>query len=697
MASLAQQAVAPTRQRWSLARAYRAITPAEGWASVFLLAIVLLATAWTVTRTEVAPDGLSVTVLAIGGMLTGLVLAKVSAPDLLAHFCGLLTGVTASVVLAVERMPLAPGGRMARWQALADMGAGWIAKVQSGAPLDDPKLLAIMLGAAIWLVSYTAAWVLYRRGWLTTALALPIIIALANLGYAPDEGTLPLLVIVLAGTLLAARHAAYRRQIEWSRAHLPYPRRTVSRFLLGGVAIALLVATLAWTLPMSSRESLFGGAWDRISEPLAEVGERWGEVMARFAGQGTTSGGSYSAFGESFRLGGHLQLTDDPVMLLAPESGAMRPAYLAGQRYDSYDGHGWSTTVDDTFQEVGLDGKRYSPRMSFATGQGIHLSPEVSTNRSQVEIELTVIRPKGNLLFTLDTYLTADRQTNVQLPWVQLSDKPYSLAQDARGDLPLNLQRMAALLSNGQFPPSSGGSADAGSPLPDDPTLAAEIQAEQDVLLTRFLNVRWDVGPDGRAQTLYATGQIPIYDDVEAVFSQGEVIPGDAYTVTGLTSTANEDELRAAGTDYPSWVSDRYLELPETVTARTRELAQQLATDKPTPFDTALAVEEYVRNAIAYDEDVESPPANQDVVDFVLFDSQQGYCEYYASAMTVLLRAEGYPGAGGRRLFPSPVRPARRRASLPGEERPPLGGGLFPRLRLDPVRADCQPGRAELR
>ena len=57
----------------------------------------------------------------------------------------------------------------------------------------------------------------------------------------------------------------------------------------------------------------------------------------------------------------------------------MRPAYLAGQRYDAYDGHGWSTTVDDTFQEVGLDGKRYSPRMSFATGQGVHLSPEVST------------------------------------------------------------------------------------------------------------------------------------------------------------------------------------------------------------------------------------------------------------------------------------------------------------------------------
>ena len=214
-----------------------------------------------------------------------------------------------------------------------------------------------MLGAAVWLVSYTAAWVLFRRGWLTTALALPGAIALANLGYAPEEGTLPLLVMVVAGTMLAARHAAYRREIEWSRAQLPYPRRTVPRFLFGGIVIALLVAALAWTLPLSTRDSLFGAAWERLNEPLEEVASRWNDLVSQFGGPGDNSGGSYSAFGDSFRLGGHLQLSDDPVVLLQPSGGAMRPAYLAGQRYDAYDGHGWATTVDDTFQEIGPDGR----------------------------------------------------------------------------------------------------------------------------------------------------------------------------------------------------------------------------------------------------------------------------------------------------------------------------------------------------
>ena len=657
MASLARPLPAAPRPRWSPARVAGGMRPAEGWASIILLGIVLLCTAWTVARTDVAPDGVSMAVLATGGLLTGLGLAKLSTPDLLAHLFAILSGVFASLLLAMERMPLALGGRWARLGALGDLGAQWLAQAQAGDPLDDPRLLSIMLGAAVWLVSYTSAWVLFRRGWLTTALALPGAIALANLGYAPEEGTLPLLVMVVAGTMLAARHAAYRREVEWSRAQLPYPRRTVPRFLLGGIVIALLVAAIAWTLPLSTRDSLFGAAWERINEPLEDVASRWNDLVSQFGGPGDNSGGSYSAFGDSFRLGGHLELTDDPVMLLEPSGGAMRPAYLAGQRYDAYNGHGWATTVDETFQEVGSDGRRYSSRMSFFSGQGVHLSPQVTADRSQVEAEMRVIRPKGDLIFTLDTYLAADRRTNVQLSWRQLENELLPLVAEELTALPQDLQRIGALVARGSYTPPSNGGVNSDSPLPLDPSLAAEIQTERDALLTRFLDVGWEIGPDGRARALRVSGQLPVYDDVEAVFSQDNVAEGDAYAVSGLTSTAGPGQLRAAGDEYPSWVTDRYLTLPETITDRTRELARQLAAGQSNAFDTAVAVEEYVRSTITYNEDIQAPPDNQDVVDYVLFESQEGYCEYYASAMAVLLRAEGIPSRVVGGYFPAPYDP----------------------------------------
>ena len=233
---------------------------------MILLGIVLLCTAWTVARTDVAPDGVSMAVLGIGGLLTGLGLAKLSTPDLLAHLFAIFSGVFASLLLALERMPLADGGRLARLAALGDLGAQWLARAQAGDPLNDPRLLSIMLGAAVWLVSYTAAWVLFRRGWLTTALALPGAIALANLGICPR-----------GRDVAPAGHGRGRHDARGPprglpardrvvRAQLPYPRRTVPRFLIGGIVIALLVAALAWTLPLSTKDSIFGAAWERINE-----------------------------------------------------------------------------------------------------------------------------------------------------------------------------------------------------------------------------------------------------------------------------------------------------------------------------------------------------------------------------------------------------------------------------------------------
>ena len=640
-------APAPPPRWWTLIRPHQR-APAEGWVSVMLLGIVLLATAWTVALADVALGRPSMVVLTIGGLLTGLLLAKVRVPDLLAHLLAIVSGVVATMLVVIETVSLAAGGRLARAIALGDMAQGWLAQWQTGQPLNDPVLPALLLGVAVWLVSYTSSWVLFRCGWLTTALGLPAIISLTNLGYASAEGTLPLLVVVVIGTLLAARHAAYRRQVAWSRARLPYPRHMVGRFLAGGVTIALLVGGITWTHPLATQDNAMRAAWERLQEPWAEVTDRWNDLLARFAETGDQDGGSYSAFGQSFTLGGSLDLSDDPVILLESSAGATRPIYLAGQRYDRYDGHGWTTTVDDTFQDLRADGRQFSPRLSFRAGQGVQLSPEVTTNRSQVEGGLTVMRPKGKLLFTIDTYLTADRRTNVELSWQQLVDQPFPLAADTLKTLPLELRLIGGLLLRGAYTPGTA------SPLPGDPALATEIETERSALQQRFLDVRWEVSPSGQAQTLYVTGQVAVYDDVAAVFSQDPVAAGDAYRVTGLTSMATPDQLRAASTDYPAWITDRYLQLPDTMTDRTRQVASELVGGQASVFDAATAVETYVRATIAYNEQIEAPPDDQDVVDYALFDSQEGYCEYYASAMAVLLRAEGVPTRVVGGYYPAP-------------------------------------------
>lgn len=114
------------------------------------------------------------------------------------------------------------------------------------------------------------------------------------------------------------------------------------------------------------------------------------------------------------------------------------------------------------------------------------------------------------------------------------------------------------------------------------------------------------------------------------------------YRVQSRISFAGEKELRASGTNYPAWVRERYLALPDGIPERVLTLARDLTATAPTPYDRARAIENYVRR-FPYTLDVPAPPPQRDVVDYFLFDLQRGYCDYYATAFVVLARAAGLP------------------------------------------------------
>ncbi len=115
-----------------------------------------------------------------------------------------------------------------------------------------------------------------------------------------------------------------------------------------------------------------------------------------------------------------------------------------------------------------------------------------------------------------------------------------------------------------------------------------------------------------------------------------------SYTISSLVSRATPNQLRRAGTDYPLWVEQRYLQLPTRLPARLRRLSSELTAGAQTPYEQAEAIQSYLRR-ITYDQYISAPPPGEDVVDWFLFDNRRGYCDYYASAMAVLCRASGIP------------------------------------------------------
>ncbi len=254
--------------------------------------------------------------------------------------------------------------------------------------------------------------------------------------------------------------------------------------------------------------------------------------------------------------------------------------YWRGMVYHEYDGRGWSNT-DDEIMEI-------APQIEMPR-EGIDFS------REEVSQRITLYQPTGGQLFFA--------------------------GQPMKVDLPVK-----ARINTHQFRSVGGGE-------------ATEVIRERVVGISSL------------------TSKVP-------------VDPHHPYIVVSALSAASEDMLRQATKlpmwivlaqnylsnerfvslslsanppiIYPSWVISRYLQLPPTLPRRVKELALELTREYDNVYDKAVALEKYLRQ-IPYNEDIEGPPRDRDGVDYFLFDSREGYCDYYASAMAVMARAVGIP------------------------------------------------------
>jgi len=132
--------------------------------------------------------------------------------------------------------------------------------------------------------------------------------------------------------------------------------------------------------------------------------------------------------------------------------------------------------------------------------------------------------------------------------------------------------------------------------------------------------------------------------DISSFVARSPIGPGQVYEARASISAPTVLQLQQSGTDYPAWVTSRYLQLPPEITPRTRQLAEEITAGLETPYDKATAITKYLRENITYVETIEGNPApGQESIDWFLFDLKQGFCNYYATAEVILLRAVGIP------------------------------------------------------
>ncbi|MGH9802701.1 MAG: DUF4129 domain-containing transglutaminase family protein, partial [Blastocatellia bacterium] len=115
------------------------------------------------------------------------------------------------------------------------------------------------------------------------------------------------------------------------------------------------------------------------------------------------------------------------------------------------------------------------------------------------------------------------------------------------------------------------------------------------------------------------------------------------YTVYSDTSIPTDEVLAADNSrEYPRNISLRYLQLPENHDRHVDQLAAKITENAKSEFEAARRIEQHLRTQYDYTLDLQRVEDGDPVADF-LFNSRAGHCEYFASAMVLMLRARRIP------------------------------------------------------
>ena len=138
------------------------------------------------------------------------------------------------------------------------------------------------------------------------------------------------------------------------------------------------------------------------------------------------------------------------------------------------------------------------------------------------------------------------------------------------------------------------------------------------------------VGVQGNFPMLMRDGYGSIYFQ-----GQGQRV---SYKVLSDTSLPGAGQLRLDRGRYPVQFNP-YLQLPSSLDPRIERLTSSLTANAHSKYDAAAVVENYLQTQFGYT--LEQKAGGNDPLSDFLFNVREGHCEYFATAMALMLRTQG--------------------------------------------------------
>lgn len=326
-------------------RLRRVLRPREGWLSLGLLFVMLLALGWSV-QTAGWLDRLEFIVpVAFYALIVGaaLALTPVSVVFTLPLSALIGTGIVLWTVGGEYHTAL---GQLGRLMALRDDALDFVLSLLQGAYPTDLSPYAIGLAVLMWSVGFMAAYTVYRHHRVLDAILLVGVALIVNMSATFTDLLGFLILFVLAALLLWLRGALLSREDGWQQRRVNETVEVPASIMRSGVIFIGASIALAWILTSVAVAAPLTGAWHNLDGVWSGMRNQLDGVFGQLTNPESRFSGT--SFGPQFRVSGSWVSNDAEVMTV----GSQHNYYMRAVTYDVYTGHGWSRS-EGTTRSVG--------------------------------------------------------------------------------------------------------------------------------------------------------------------------------------------------------------------------------------------------------------------------------------------------------------------------------------------------------
>lgn len=158
----------------------------------------------------------------------------------------------------------------------------------------------------------------------------------------------------------------------------------------------------------------------------------------------------------------------------------------------------------------------------------------------------------------------------------------------------------------------------------------------------RIAGLRGRFGNSLARPGLFSGSGFLLRDPTGSIFNPAHNAVTTRYDAVSLLPIVSPAELRAAAPDFPQEISNAYLQLPLRLDPRIRRLAEDVTAHSRDEYDRVSAISAYLSSHYQYTLNLQGPVPADPLANFLLV-RRAGHCEYFATAMTIMLRTLGIP------------------------------------------------------